>query len=1443
MERDREQISRMQGGVRAWIIRAGRPGHGLRQVPPPVLLSLLCAAAFGPVLAAAAGVAGAVAVASIGVLSSVGGGVLSDVVIKAIDRLHASGDTTPSPQMIEKAVAIQIEQALAPDDDQARMLRGEIAAVMAEIDAGGTALRAAVETGNEQIRADVVAAIGEVGAGFDEMRFLLSSLEQAATGILESLEGQDAKLRVIIEQNGRQSTDARLTREAVAAIELRTRETLKAPEAGLDAAPRWIQGSPYRGLWPFDETYSEVFYGRERLTAELVGQLAERMTTGGMVIVTGASGAGKSSLLRAGLLPALARGVQLAGSDRWPRIVINPGKHPLTELATHLAALSGDAHSILERLAAHPDQAHLAIREAVLADARRQSREGGVALSDVAPLVLVVDQFEQIFALGTGAEAEGERRTFVTALCAAAGNPGGPHSAPPALVVAAVRGDFWDRCAAYPDLASALQDGQFLVGPMTDSGLRLAITGPADAAGLRVDPGLVDTIMGDLHSSDRGTGTGVLPLLSQAMMLTWENREDGRLTGRGYERTGGVDRAVQVSADAVYDGLSQDQQRVARSLMRNMAAVSRDGQLTRRPVLRADLRRSLTPDDGQQLDEILEAFAGRRLIVLGDGTAEIAHDALLTAWPRLRVWLEDDQASGMFYGQMADDASAWRANANDPSFLYRGTQLAALQQATRTWAQDSDRYPAITSVQGEFLHASTRAAARGARRRQSLGTLLVVLLVAALAGAGIAARSARNASQQSRINLSGKIALESEESDRTDPVTASLLAVAAWRISPTSQARESMLDVLAQPNRGIFPRATGQSAAAFSPNGKILATAGGNVRLWDVATRRQIGAPIATGTAGLGIVAFSPNGKILATVGARVRLWDVATHRQIGAPIGSQTGDANSLAFSPNGKILVTAGASVRFWDVATHQQIGARVDAGPIGAGSVAFSPDGKFLAIAGDDGSIRLLDVATRRLVGRPFSADANIIYQIAFSPDGRTLATASGDGRARLWNAITHKQLGSALAAAGTAGGSVFGVAFSPSGTALATASEDGAARLWDVATHQQLGTPLAAGPGGVLDAVAFSPDGTLATVNQGGAAQLWDAGIYRQAGPPFGTGDTVAFAPGGKTLAIGSIDGTARIWNVANHRQVGASMPTKTDIASPVNDVAFSPDGKTLATATSDTGSSGATVRLWDVATHHQIAALMNTDFDAVTTELAFSPDGRILAAGGYDGKVRLWDVATHRQIGAPMVAGIGFAPKARAVTAVAFSSDGQTLATGSDDGTARLWDVRTGREIHAPLIRSDTTINVVAFSPDGGLLAIGSRAGTVQMWDVATDQPSGSSFTSGDGSIFSEAFTPNGQILATGSLDGQVELWDMATRSQIGTSLAAGIGSTNPTWSVAFSPTGNTLATASDSGSVQLWDTAMPGDLQSAVCSVAGSSLTPVQWKTYIGSEPFQRVCR
>ena len=1487
----------MQAGVRAWVLRTARGGgRGLRESSPPVLSSLLCAAAFSPLIAASAGVSGAgtAVVAGIGVASSVGSGLLSGVIANALARLRSHGERRESSagpgeevagEVLEAEVAQEIRRMLAAGDATSAALRAEIAAMLAEIDAGGTMLRAAIETGSEQVRSEVIAAIGVLGIGFAELGFLITDVARTATQIQESLDEQSANVRAIVDQNTRQSTEIRLARQDLAVVERRTRLGGRGEMEAAASGPRWVHGCPYRGLLPFGEADAEVFYGRERLTTELAVSMARRVSSGGLVVVTGASGAGKSSLLRAGLLPALAQGLLVQGSEHWPQMVITPTRDPLTELATHLAVLGGaDTVAIRDGLVQHPVLAHLAFRQAAAADAARRS-QGPLSADRAARLVLIVDQFEQIFTLSPGSHRETERQAFIAALHAAATSPVGPDDGPPALVVIVVRGDFWDRCAAYPELADALQDGPFVVGPMTDSDLRLAITGPADAAGLRIEDSLTDTVVGDLRETPGNDAVGTLPLLSQAMLLTWENRDGNLLTGHGYGQAGGVNLAVQTSADAVFDSFTADQQKLAQRLLRHMTVVGRDGRLTRRPVDRTELYSGLGDSEASQGDAILEAFAARRLVVLNDGTLQLAHDAILVAWPRLRGWLEDDQINWILHGQLGDDTASWHDHNEDASFLYRGTQLATVQKAASHWAANPSRYPAVTSAQRDFLHASENAAARSTRQRRMVAAALVVLLIVSLALAGLAARTAGRADQQRaaavqrrNVAVSAQLAAQGERLDTTDPARAALLAAASWRIAHTPQATESMLDVLAQPQRSVltavgdFPYTT----VAFSPDGKILAIGdqNGTARLRDLTTHRQIGEAMSESNGQvLNALTFSPNGKLLAIADADglVRLWNVATQRQIGTTIRGRH-DIASVAFSPDGRLLATADGdgTVRLWNLITHHQVGAPMIATSgerikgttfTLATSVAFSPDGRVLATAGLGGPVRLWDVGTHDQIGASFPHSSRGVgaEEVAFSPDGEFLATGDADGTARLWDVARHQQVGIPMSASGrekidgVTSRTVTSLAFSPGGKVLATAGVDGTLRLWDVATQGQIGVPMIASTASGIDGntidVAFSPGGrALATAGGGdGTVRLWDADIYRQSGEPITPGGGVtdaAFNPDGQILATADGDGTARLWNLPARTQSGVPMAASSRRATDkyafsfgVYTVEFSPGGRVLATVGSDL-----TARLWDVATHRQVGAPITASRSGVYAA-AFSPDGKTLATAGPDSSAaEMWDVLTHRPVGPPMNPS-DTSTVSGSSSAVAFNPRGTILATGDITGTARLWDVATGRQIGAAMTATSSTdlgVNVVAFSPDGKILATAGDDGTVRLWNVMTQREIGAPMNASSNALRARvrglAFSHNGQILATASSDGTVRLWDVDTEGQIGAPMIADQGAS----AVAFSPNDQMLAIADGAGTVLFMNVAFPANLSNAMCSIP--PVTRQEWQSAIPSETYQKIC-
>jgi WD40 repeat protein len=1421
---DFEEVVQLQAGIREWLLRAARNGrHELRGIPAPAVLPLLCAAAFGPVFTGAADLDGTAAVSRVGVLSSVGASALGGVLAGAVDRVRLarpSGDLSRSE--VQREISRSLKEILSAGGTHADQVRSDIAMVLREIDAGGTVVRAAIEASDEELQREVLAAVAAVSAEFGDLEFMLADLARAAGDIQDSLGGQGTELRAANEQVSRQSADVRMIREELAVIEERRQQWIPGSARPDQGAPRWTGGCPYRGLLPYEPAHEEVFFGRERLTATLAGTLAQT----GLVMVTGASGAGKTSLLQAGLVPALARGVQVPGSSAWFRVSMTPGTRPLTELSAQLAQLGDhDPGVIRKSLADAPDDAHRLISDIIQA-----SR-----------LVLIIDQFEQIFAV---ADEEGarERTAFIDSVCTAATRPAGARGEPPALVVIAVRGDYWDRCAAFPQLVGAMQDDQIVVGPMSEADLRRVIVGPAEAGGLAVEPDLVDTVLADLRSADDGGrgSAGLLPLISQAMMLTWEHRDGGQLTRRGYEDAGnraGIARTIEVTAETAYRGLTEDQQVIARESFRRMTAMGPDRRPVRQAATRRELHSGRPKSEWPEVDAALEAFARGRLLVLDADRAEIAHDVLLQAWPRLRGWLAEDETSMILYGQLAEDTARWRASGNDRTQLYRGVQLAATRQAARVWEADPGRYPALNASEAAFLRASGRALTRGRWRRRALAGLLAVVVIAALAGAGIAVKNARtNAAQQSTANASQRLAAQSTALDAADPVTAALLAGAAWRLAPTAQARYGLLQSLAQPVRGVLtaPSSGVVTALAYSPDGTTMAAgySGGAIRLWDLASHKTIGATT-WGAAPLAL-AFTNGGKQLEVADADADgTWNLTSQARIAAHPFDSPVPGTSVAFSPDGQTVATGGAdgNVRLWDAATQQEIGPPMSSDLKPVAAVTFSPDGTLVAAGSADGNVQLWDTATQQEAGSALVAGAAEVDALAFSPDGKLLATGGQDGAARLWDIATESQIGTTMAT----GDVVSALTFGTGGTTLATAESDGTTELWNVATQAQTGAALTVQGSAGVSALAFSPKAdALATGNGNGSIQLWSPAGFHQPSAPLTVGPVgvaaaaaghtpAAFSAAGGLLATSNGHGTVRVWDITGKRPVGVPLSTYHIVTG----LALSPDGKTLAVA-------GSGVQLWQTATGRRIGIALPAAGHGRYPAVAFSPDGTMLATLGADGTARIWNVTTQQQIGAPMTVG----GSGTRTGAVAFSPNGRTLVTVGAGGQARLWAAGTHQPLGKPMAAGPGT-TVAAFSPDGATLVTAGSDGSVRLWDVATQQEIGAPMTADAQPVYAAAFTPDGKILAIAGGDGSVRLWDVATQQEIGAPMTAG---TQPVYAAAFGSEGGTLATVGGDGDARIWDVAFPANLLQAACGIADVSLTKQQWADYAGTQPFQQVC-
>jgi WD40 repeat protein/transcriptional regulator with XRE-family HTH domain len=1145
---------------------------------------------------------------------------------------------------------------------------------------------------------------------------------------------------------------------------------------GEPTAPARLFGQcPYRGLAAFESEHAEWFFGRERATAELVSRLTDRFGSGPLLLVA-PSGAGKSSLLKAGLVPALRRGaLPAAGSGQWPVAVCKPTAHPLKELLRCVAmACEADPGVTPQDLLDDPGRLACALR-GILEEPWAPAGEGGGGAGAERRwrgrrLVLVVDQFEECFALCMD---EAERRAFILTLLAIAGpaDPAGTGSPAgweatqaPGGVVLGMRADFCGRFLEHPELAEVLTHGLYALAPMTDTELRACITRPAEQTGLKLEAGLAELLLRDLGthcgsqalgSACTGAPSGALPLLSHALLATWQQRQEQTLTVTGYETTGGIHGAIARTAENVFTFLDLAEQEAARHILVRLVHLGQGGEETRRRTAWEPLLQQLP--DPAAAGSALDAFIRGRLLTVDRDTVEITHEALLRAWPRLRGWIDANRAGLLIHQQLAEATAAWEREGRDPAVLYRGSRLAAAAE----WAATADRWAELSVIENAFLNASwaeerrrEETARRHARRQRQLLVVLTALLTVAMGAGFLAYQQRSTAVQQRRIVLSRAMAAQSAAMAAGQPEASMLVAAAAWHQAPTTEARGAVLSAQAQPFAGRLTGHQGPvNAVAFNPSGTLLATASSDstVRLWRVFDRE----PVATLTGHHGkvvTVAFSPDGRTLASAGSdgTVRLWDVATRRTV-ALLDGHLDSVRAVAFSPDGRFLASgcADGAIELWDV-TGRRVLADLAGHSGGVNTVAFAPDGGLLASGSSDRTVRLWDMSklTTNLWGTTshqplatLTGHTDVVLGVAFSLDGRTLASGGSDRTVRLWDTVSHQPR--AVLTGPT--DDVNAVAFTPDGTTVLGATGDGTVKLWDTASHRITAT-LAGHTDYVMDVAVNHQGNLLATASFDGSAALWDLNRATLRTQPFTEIWKTAFSPDSHILGTACGDGTVRLWDVARRQQ----LAVLTGHEGTVFGVAFSPDGRLLASA----GVDGI-VRLWDVAGRRQLAVLTgHADF---VNDVAFSPDGRTLASGSDDQRILLWDVAGRRQL-AVLTGHTG------AVRSVTFSPDSRVLASGSNDGTIRLWDV-AGRRQLAVLTGHTGAVRSVAFSLDGQTLGTAGADGTVRLWDVRR-QTLTASLTGHSSAVWSVAFSPAGRVLASGSNDGTVRLWDPSISDQL-----------------------------------------------------------------------------
>jgi WD40 repeat protein len=1123
---------------------------------------------------------------------------------------------------------------------------------------------------------------------------------------------------------------------------------------------------PYRGLQTFDEEHAGFFFGREADVQRLV----EKLKASPYLAIVGPSGSGKSSLARAGLLPALRAGA-LAGSESWAIATLRPGPHPLDTLAAEVVALYPDlrAPRVRDDLGADPRTLRLLLSRSPTAVGSARS-------------CLLVDQCEEAFTL---CRDETERAQFLANLLHASAADG------PVSIVLTLRADFYARLAAYPELAQQVAH-QYLVGPLGASELREAITEPAQLVGLELEPGLVDQILDDV-----GDEPGTLPLLEHTLFELWQRRRNRMLTLEAYRETGGVEGALAKRADAIYASLEPEAQSIARRILLRLTQPGEGSEDTRR---RAAMSELVTRSEEQDAVEgIVRSLADARLLTTaaadetGERSVEVSHEALIRGWPRLRAWLDENRAGLLTHRRLTEAAHEWQRLGRDDGGLFRGARLAE----AREWGETNE--PTLNELEREFLAASRRLdtnerRARTRRVRLTIGGLALALVLIGI-GAGLAFRQSQiaadqrdEAATQRDLAYSGQLAANAVALLPVDPELGLLLAIESADVAPTAQARDALRQSLrASHLRGVFRGHSGRVwSAAFSPDGTLVVTAGedGTARIWETRTRSQV-AELRGHSEPVRSASFSPNSELVVTASwdGTARVWEVATG-QVTSILRGHGGAVSDAAFDDDGDLVVTAGAdgTARIWESATGSQSHV-LSAGQSYLESASFGSQGELVATAGGDGVARVWDVSTERIVAE-LRGNESSLWSAALTRDGRLAATAGEDGAVRIWTVATEST--SHVLRGHTE--PVTSVAFSSDDRLVVTASQDLSARVWDVETEQTL--VEFRGSKSALLGAAFSPDDRfVVTAHQDGTARLWEVESERRVATFGGHADRlkdVTFSPDGTLLAAASDDMTASVREAATGMIV-AQLRRHRDW---VESLAFSPDGTRVVTASFDR-----TARIWDAGTGETIAVLRGHS-DAVT-DAGFSPDGTLVATASADRTVRLWDVASGR------TTHILRGPRAR-VDAVAFSPDGESILAASWDGKVHVWDTLSGAA-RASFSASDRPLRSAAFSPDGTRLLTAGDDSTARVW-VAGSWKRLAELRGHAAAVSSASFSPDsrGTFVLTASEDGTALVFEVGTETLV----AELHGPVDSLESAAFAPDSRRIATAGDDGAVRIYTCAV-----------------------------------